>query len=146
MVGEDSLERCWFLMPIGRVGVSGGNCGPGTNENGERFGCENVGVGAPDVNRDDDGRCPIFAGVFRRSCELRDGVRDLEAPTLSMLTSAVAALGAAIPKPRLPRLMWRVNLGGLTGDEALGGGLLTSKLMLLRLGGGITSGFSEPGR
>ncbi len=78
---------------------------------------------------------------------LRDGVTDLEAPTLSILTSAVATVGAAMPKPRLLKLMWRMNFGALIDDagELLGSGLLGSMLRLLR-GADGTSSLPEPGR
>lgn len=115
---------------------------------------------------EDDGRWPGLCGVMRRSCTLRDGVTDLEAPTLSMLSSAVATLGAAMPKPRLPRLMWRMNFGLLGGEDdeddddvvvvvvvvVLESDLLDSMITLLRLvndddgGGGGTYDLSSPAR
>lgn len=65
-------------------------------------------------------------GVDGRSSETDRGVEGgrgspgttTEALTVSVRTSAMAALGAAMPKPRCPSLMCRMKLGVLSEDGA----------------------------
>ena len=65
----------------------------------------------------EEGRCGDLVGVdvVRGAYKFRGFGSVLEAFTLSMLSVAMAAFGAAMPKPLFPRLICRINLGALVG-------------------------------
>ncbi len=45
------------------------------------------------------------------------GIGDLDAATVSTLNSATANVGAAMPNPRWPRLIWRIRRGVFSDDS-----------------------------
>lgn len=72
--------------------------------------------------------CGVDGLMSERDRELAAGRGSEEnagdALTVSTFNSAIAAFGAAMPKPRCPRLMCRINLGCLAVNDDVEGALL----------------------